>query len=312
MIARSVGLGSMFGWIPATFRLVSRNFGAMIVASLLTLLLGVLMALPMLLAVFKSLSGLGSPGVPVAPPDLTLFWVMYGVTIVVGLLLGPPLLAGWFRLCEAADRNVGPSGSTVLSPYRDGGTWVRLVLLALLGALLYLLFLGLMFLLFHGVFTEIATMQAVQLAGGTPPPPSPAMLGKILLMYAVMMPLLFLLQFVYMAGLAEVSLRPTGPVQAFLAALQAVLRNAFKLLLVMICLGVVAGFVGAIVAVVLALLAAVLALISPVLMGLAIGLVYLAVVLVVYPLMFAGNYYAWKDLLGEGTAESASPGSVAA
>jgi hypothetical protein len=312
MIARSVGLGPMFGWIPATFRLVSRNFGAMVVASLLSLLLVALLALPMLLAVFNSLSGLGSPGVPVAPPDLTLFWVMYGVTVVLGLLAGPPLLAGWFRLCEAADRGVQPSGSTVLSAYRDVGAWVRLVLFALLGALLYLAFFGLMFLLFRGVFTEIATMQATQLAGGTPPPPSPAMLGKILLMYVVMMPVLFVLQFVYMVGIAEVSLRPTGPVQAFLGAMQAVLRNAFKLLLLMICLGMVAGFVGAIVVFVLALLAAVLALLSPVLMGLAIGLVYIALLLVVYPLMFAGNYYAWKDLLGEGTAESASPGSVAA
>jgi hypothetical protein len=312
MNARSVGLGPMFGWIPATFRLVSRNFGAMVVASLLTFLLGALMALPMLLAVFKSLSGLGSPGVPVTPPDLTLFWVMYGVTILVALLLGPPLLAGWFRLCEAADRGVRPSGSTVLSPYRDGGTWVRLVLLALLATLLYVLFFALMFLLFRGVFTELATMQAAQLAGGTPPPPSPAMLGKILLMYVVMMPLLFLLQFVYMVGLAEVSLRPTGPVQAFLGAAQAVLRNAFKLLLLMICVGMVAGVIGAIVAVVLAVLAAVLALLSPVLMGVAIAVIYLAVLLVAYPLMFAGNFYAWKDLLGEGIPPSAAPGSVAA
>ena len=29
MRARSVTLGSMFGWIPATFRLVTGNFGAM-------------------------------------------------------------------------------------------------------------------------------------------------------------------------------------------------------------------------------------------------------------------------------------------
>ena len=312
MIARSVGLGPMFGWIPATFRLVSRNFGAMVVATLLTLLLGLLVALPMAFVMFKSLSGLGAPGVPVAPTDLTLFWVMYGVTVLVGLLLAPPLLAGWFRLCDAADRGVRPAGSTVLSPYRDGGTWVRLVGFALLGALLYLAFFALMFLLFRGVFTEIAAMQAAQLAGAAPPPPSPAMLGKIFLMYVVMMPLLFLLQFVYMVGLAEVSLRPTGPVQALLGALQAVLRNAFKLLLLMICLGMVAGFVGAIVAIVFAVLAAVLAMLSPVLMAVVVGVVYIALLLVIYPLMFAGNYYAWKDLLGEGVAPPAAPGSVAA
>ena len=311
MNARSVGLGPMFGWIPATFRLVSRNFGAMFVATLITLLLGLLMALPMLLVVFKSLSGLGSPGVPVARPDLTLFWTMYGVTILVGLLLGPPLMAGWFRLCAAADRGVSPAGSTVLSGYRDGGTWMRLVLFALLGALLYLALFGLAFLVFRGPFTEIAAMQAAQLAGAPPQAPSPALLGSIFLMYVVMLPLMFLLQFVYMVGMAEIALSPTGPLQAFAGALQAVVRNALKLLLLLLCLGMVAGVVGAVVAIVLAILAAVLAMLSPVLMAVAIGVIYIALLLVVYPLMFAGNYYAWKDLLGEGGAGDA-PAAVAA
>jgi len=311
MIARSVGLGPMFGWIPATFRLVSRNFGAMTVATVLTFLLGCLMALPMLLAVFKSLSGLGAPGVPVAPPDMTFFWVMYGVTILVGLALGPPLMAGWFRLCDAADRGVRPSGRTVLSPYRDSGTWVRLVGLVLLASLLYLALFGLAFLVFRGAFSEIAAMQAAQLAGAQPAPPSPAMLGSIFLMYVVMLPLLFLLQFVYMIGLAEVALRSTGPVQAFLGALQAVGRNAFKLLLLMLCLTMGFGAVFGVVAVVFAILAAVLALVSPVLMGAAIALLYVVLLLVVYPLMFAGNYYAWRDLLGDGVPPVA-PGAVAA
>jgi hypothetical protein len=310
MDARSVGLGPMFGWIPATFRLVSRNVGAMLVATVITLVLGLLLALPMLLVMFKSMPALGSPGVPVAPPDLGLFWTMYGVTVVVALLLGPPLLAGWFRLCEAADRGAAPAGSTVLSAYRDGGTWMRLVLFALLGALLYLAVFGLAFLLFRGAFTEIAAMQAAQLAGAPPQAPSPALLGQILLMYAVMMPLMFLLQFVYMVGLAEISLRSTGPVQAFIGALVAVSRNVLKLLLLMLCVGMVAGMVVGIVAIVFVVLAAVLALLSPVLMAVVVGVLYIALLLAVYPLMFTGNYYAWKDLLGEGG--SAPPAAVAA
>jgi hypothetical protein len=311
MIVRSVGLGPMFGWIPSTFRLVSRNFGAMAVATLITLLFAGLMVLPMMLAVFKSLTGLGAPGVPVTPPDMTLFWVMYGVTILVGIVVGPPLLAGWFRLCDAADRGVAPSGTTILSPYRDGGTWLRLIVVVLLAALLYLVLFGLAFLVFRGAFTEIAAMQAAQLAGRQPPPPSPAMLGSIFGMYVVMMPLLFLLQLVYMVALAEAALRPTGAVQAFLGALQAVGRNAFKLLLFMLCLFMGFGAVFGIVAVVFAILAGVLALVSPVLMGAAIALLYIVLLLVIYPLMFAGNYYAWKDLLAEGVPP-AVPSAVAA
>ena len=301
MSARSVGVGAMFGWIPATFRVVSRNFGAMALATTLTLLLGVLMALPMVLVMFNSMPGLGSPGVP-PPADLRMFWIAYALTIVVGMVLMPPVMAGWFRLCRAADHGARPSGLVVIEPYRDGATWGRLLVYALLAMLMYLLALALIFLAFRGVFMEIMTMQAAQMAGGTPPPPSAAMIGKILLMYVVLLPTMMLLQFVYMVGLAEVSLRPTPALRAFLDAWQAVLRNALKLLLLVFCLFVGFGAVIGIFAVVIALLAVALSLISPVLTGVVIALLYVAVLLVVYPLMFAGNYYAWKDLLGDGGA----------
>lgn len=313
MSAQSVGLGSMFGWIPATFRLVSRNFGAMSVATILMILLGVLMVVPMMLVMFNSMSGLGSPGVPVAPANMGLFWATYGVTILVGLLVAPPLMAGWFRLCQAADRGERPSGLAVLEPYRDTATWGRLIVFALLAFLMYLVLMGLMFLMFRGVFTEIATMQAAQLAGGTPPPPSAAMLGKMMLMYVLFLPTMLLAQFVYMLGLAEVALRPTPPLQAFAEAFKATLRNALKLLLFGFCLMMGFGAVLAVVVLLFALLAAVLALLSPILMGIAIGLLYLVMILVIYPLMFAGNYLAWKDMLGGGDAALApAPDAFAA
>ena len=312
MSASSVGVGAMFAWIPATFRMVSRHFGAMALATTLTFLLGILMALPLLLVMFNSLSGLGSPGVPVAPADLRMFWIAYALTIVVGMVLMPPMLAGWFRLCRAADQGALPSGLVVLEPYRDGATWARLLLYSLLGMLMYLLAFGLIFLAFRGVFMEIATMQAAQLAGGTPPPPSVAMIGKILLMYAVLLPTMMLLQFVYMVGLAEVSLRPTPALQAFLGSLQAVGRNALKLLLFVFCLYLGFGAVLTVVVLLLVLLGVVLALVSPVLMGIVMALFYVLLLLVLYPLMFSGNYHAWRDLLGGGAAPPPVPEHFAA
>jgi len=65
MRARSIPFGSMFAWIPATFRLVGNNAGAMVAASLIMLLAGVVLMAPVFYFMFKSkLTGLGAPGVP--------------------------------------------------------------------------------------------------------------------------------------------------------------------------------------------------------------------------------------------------------
>ena len=314
MRARSVPMGSMFGWIPATFRLVAGNFGAMVVATILTLLAGLLLAAPFLFFMFQSMPALGSAGVP-QPQDMTGFWVAYGVLIVASLVVMPPLLAGWFRLCAAADRGEAISGTQVLGPYRDPGAWARLLVFVLLGTLAYVAVFALMFLMFRGAFTEIIAMNAAQQAalatGAEPPAPSMAVLGQIFLMYVVLLPTMFVLQFIYMVGLAEVALRPTSGVQAFAEAAGGVLRNLVKLLVLMFCVGMLAGVAIMLVAVVVALLAVGLAFISPVLMGIVVGLLYLALILVIYPLMFAGHYFVWKDMLG-GEAVADTGGAVAA
>ena len=315
MRARSVPFGSMFGWIPATFRLVAGNVGAMAVATLLTLLFGLLMATPMFVWMISSLKGLGSPGVP-QPQDMTGFWITYAITIVVGIALGPPLLAGWFRLCRDADRGSPVSGTQVLAPYTDAALWPRVLVFVLLGTLMYAVVFGLLYLVFGGAFTGLVAMQAANeaalRAGQSPPPPDMALLAQMMLMYIVMLPTMFILQFVYMIGLAEVSLRPTSPVTAFAEAFKGVLLNVFKLLLLLFIVGAIAGVVMTILVLVFGLLAMGLAFISPIVAMVVMGLVYVALLMVIYPVMFAGNYFVWKDMVGEETLPAIDAGSVAA
>ena len=202
MRARSIPFGSMFAWIPATFRLVGNNAGAMVAASLIMLLAGVVLMAPVFYFMFKSmLTGLGAPGVP-QPQDMTAFWIAYAICIVAGLLLFPPMLAGWFRLCAGADSGHGVAATQILSVYGDGATWVRLIAFAFVAMLSYALVFGLMYLVFHGAFDELLAMQAAQQAalatGAPPPPPSMALLGQIFALYAVMLPTMFVLQFIYM------------------------------------------------------------------------------------------------------------------
>ena len=309
MRARSIPLGSMFGWVPATFRLVTGHFGAWSLASIITLFVALLLALPMLVYVFKSMPALGSPGVP-PPQDLSDLWIAYAIFVVTGMVLMPPLLAGWFRLCAAADRGEAISGAAVLAPYGDREVWLRIIVFALIGMLVYFAVIGLLALLFGGAFTGLLAMQAAQDAalatGSPPPPPDMALVGQILLMYLVALPLLMVLQLIYMSGLAEVSLRPTSAPGAFAEASVGVLRNLLKLLLFLFCLWMGLSMVILVVVLVVGVVIAGLMFVSPVAGMVVAGLLYVALLMFVYPLMFAGHYYLWKDMLG-GEAPPALP-----
>jgi len=244
---------------------------------------------------------------------MTAFWIAYAICIVAGLLLFPPMLAGWFRLCAGADSGHGVAATQILSVYGDGATWVRLIAFAFVAMLSYALVFGLMYLVFHGAFDELLAMQAAQQAalatGAPPPPPSMALLGQIFALYAVMLPTMFVLQFIYMVGFAEVSLRSTSPLAAFGEAAGGVLRNLVKLLVLMFCVGIVAMFALFLVGLLVALLAVAVSFISKALMFVVMALFYAAFLLLIYPLMFSFHYYVWKDMLG---SEEAPAGNAVA
>lgn len=314
MRARSVPFGSMFAWIPATFRLVGKHAGAMAVASLIMVLCGVVLMAPVFYFMFKSmLTGLGAPGVP-QPQDMTAFWIAYAICIVAGLLLFPPMLAGWFRLCAGADHGQGAAGAQILSVYGDRAAWVRLVGFAFIAMLTYVVVFGLMYLLFHGAFNDLLAMQAAQQAalatGAPPPPPSAALIGQIFLLYAVMLPTMFVLQFIYMVGFAEVSLTSASPLSAFGEAAGGVLRNLVKLLVFMFCIGIVAAIVVFLLALVFVLIAVGLSFLSKALGFVVMALFYGVFLLLIYPLMFAFHYYVWKDMLGGGEAPAGNAVAV--
>jgi hypothetical protein len=321
MSARSVGLGSMFGWIPSTFGMVKRNFGAMSVASILNLLAILLLMAPMFYVMYRAFaSGMGAmanPAMPFGGADLeTIGWI-YGFMMLAGLLLLPPMMAGWFRLCENADRGAHVRGSDIFRPYADIPLWLRLIGFVLLICALYLLVGVLLFLAFRGVFMQFVAMQAAQQAammgGAAATPPSMAVIGHMLLAEVVILPVMLLLQFVYMVGLAEVSLRSTPVLVAFKDALATVLRNSLKMLVWLFVVGIGFIVVMFVLGLVFALVGAVLSMISPGLMAVLMMLLYVPLLLVMYPLMFSGYYVAWKSLLGsEPPMPPASAGSVAA
>ena len=316
MAAQSVSIASMFNWIADTLKLVKKNFTNLIGASGLTLCLAVVISLPIFFVVFAGMreriqNGSMAPGAFPMGGDMTLFFTMYGIMIVVGLLLFPPLLVGWLRLCRDMDHGLSVNAFNIFKPYQDRQLWLRSIRFALVAFAIYLLVFALFGLAFSGVIAgfmqDIAAQKAATLAG-LPPAPPRFLLG-FFLAYFCFLGVAMLLQFVYMVGLAEISLRPTPIIEALTLAMVGVFKNLLKLIVFLIGLFMGASVVIFVIALVLGIVAVLLSLISPILGMLVTLLIYIPVLLCMYPLMFAGHYFVWKSIL-DGDASAPSGGDT--
>jgi hypothetical protein len=303
MQARSVSLGAMFAWIPATFRWLGRRTATLMGASLILLLAVIVLFTPMYAVMFATMPMGAAGGPPINPMagQSTLFWVLYAATIGVSMIVFPPMMAGWFRVARDVDAGVETSAAQILSPYRDPALWGRTVVFGLLAFALYMTLMA----VFAGAFYQpvmrfmasVEMQQAALAAHQTPPPPDFPLV--LIPAYFLFLGSMLLMQFIYMLGFAEVALRPTSALAALRLAIAGVLRNVFKLALLLIVVFIGAMVVLMIFAVLLALVMVVLSLMSPVLGAIVVFALYVPLILVMYPLMFGGHYFVWKDILGD-------------
>jgi hypothetical protein len=305
MSAQSVSIAAMFGWVVDSFKLVGKNFRGLMSAGFITFVLSILMCIPMwsvmafnMMGAMKN-GGMTNTGVPMAG-DMTMFYAVYAITVVISLCLFPPILVGWSRLCQNIDQNNAASGFDILKPYKDKKVWLRSIGFALLALLIYAAVFGVFALAFGGVISDfMQQMQAQQLAamtGAAPAPPS-FPLGFFLAYFGFLGVALFL-QFIYMTGFAEISLRPTSVVDSMKMAASGVFKNTLQLILFVFCLFVAAMIFFMIFGLVLVMIVAALSFIHQALGMIVGGIFYIVFLLCIYPLMFAGQYFVWKSILG--------------
>jgi MFS family permease len=314
MSAKSVSISSMFGWIVDAFRLFKKNPGSLIGAGLLTILCFFALMLPMWLLMFGSMyrsmasGGMMAGQAPMMGDNMTMFFGLYGLTLVLSLALFPPMLMGWFRMYQAIDRGDAVGATDIFKPYRDADAWWRGIRYALLIMVIYIGVIGLFMLAFMGPFVDFQQQmmanQAAALSGAAPTPPM--LPAAFWLAYAGMFLVLIPLQFVYMLGFTEVSLRPTSALEALRLGAIGTARNLLKLLVFTLLASMFFGTVIVCIVLVLALLVWVLSLASSVLAVVAVIVLYFVVLLCLYPLMFAGHYFAWKSVLGDDGAPTES------
>ena len=173
MSAQSVSLAAMFSWVNDSLKLFKKNFSSLLTASFITLLLAVLMMVPLFVFMFSTMMKGNPNGAMPMNADMTPFFIVYAVTIAISALLFPPILVGWFRMCQNMDRNIAVCGLDILKPYKDTRVWLRSMVYALLALMIYLAIIGLFVLAFSGVIGDIIQLSQAQqaaIAAGTQPP----------------------------------------------------------------------------------------------------------------------------------------------
>jgi hypothetical protein len=297
MIIKRVAVGDMFGWLGKTFSLVLAHPGAMCGAAILMLLAALAMSLPTFFVIGSMMTL--TPGVP---PDVEQFWlrilIAYNLVLLLNLVLMPPLVIGWMRMVRDLEQGRPAGALSIFRPFADRPVWISGIGLALLTLLAVVVLVAVLLALFwipgSAFFAHVAELKAAQAAGLD----APAIIAAYLLfgMFGV------LIQFACMLGLVELALRGGGAVQALTGALKAVARNALGLWIWTLVVGITAFVFIVIIGVVVGMLIVAVAAAAPSAATFVGMLLYVPMALIMYPLMHAGCYVAWKDMLGSDAA----------
>lgn len=296
MTSRSISLSAIFGWIPGSFRLVGRALPSFAGASALTILAGFALTIPLWLILGLNPMDPAMAGASAAGA-IGKFLGAYAVMLLLYLLVFPPIMLGWARLCRRVDEGARVSAFEIFGPYRESSTWLRAVGLTLAFLLAIVLVFALFAAAFWGTVMQFAQAMAAQKLGGTPT--LPGGLGALVLGYFVLLAVVILVQWTQMVAANEVALRPTGVLQAMWLAFAGLLRNAGKLLVFGFCLFVALILVLVVLGVVIGVFGAALALLGPKASMLGILLIEMPFMLVAYPVFFAAAYCMWKSVLGD-------------
>lgn len=288
-----------YRWLGEAFALCSRSWATVLGGSALLVAVAVApTALQLLLQ--SALPALGN-------------WLQI-LTTVLGLVLMPPALGGFFRMLQALDRRQPAGAGLVLSLYSEAPVAQRLILCNLLFAIATLL--AMVALVYavggQGLIDYLQALAAIKpgaTAADLPaiPPGTLTVVGLLLLIA------LFVTTAQQLAA-AQIALGRGGVMGASSDGAVAALRNAAGLLLFYLPVLLVGMIVTVLVAVVAAVAATALALVSARLAGILVGLGVLALLVPLYALMLAFFYRAWIAMLAPtpGADAATTPHEIAA
>lgn len=303
MTARSISMSAPFTWFMKALDVGRRNPKALFGAFALMLAVGLV---PTVIQMVGEQLG-DATSIPYLA-------VVYGLSMVISLLVMPPLVGAGLQLVERSEHGRPFSATDIFDGYRDRAFAVRMIQTSMLLVLIFIVVFALLYLVMPGkpFFSELFTRTAGLPPGAQPdltglPPFPPAFLLWFLVAFAAVM----VASYVHMLAMPLAALGGHGPVSAVANAFAAVLRNALPFIgftLVAIAIGFVAVLLlGLIAGVVIGLLSV----LSPAIAMLVAIPLYLGVMLLVYVISFGFNYHAWREIF-DGEAPTESPAALEA
>ncbi len=301
MQIKTVRLSDMFAWLIASFRMVGNNPGRFMLASFLSLLVVFALVFILVMALLGT-AGLSSFAQAGQQPDVKTLLYIYAGALVFGVLLMPPFVAGWFKLCHNLKTGQTASAFDIFSVYESSARWVKLIQFSAISMVLYIAL--------HAVYLGVCVALGVGTDGFKTmlvPDPAADPLAMLNLgagfWIAYIGLILFgtILQSMFMLGFTQASLTDDSAIDSIKAGINGMLKNlpVFLAFMLLALVGMI------IVLVIVALLAGlVIALLTFVHQSLGLivgGILYLLLILFIYPLMFSFQYLFWEGILGNET-----------
>lgn len=292
MSTRSRGPLAGFGWLKNGISLGFRHPRSIFGGAAFLMLALLLPSLPTFLIQFHLLS----VGTPQSPAILV--WYM-AIGFLCGLLI-VPLYAGYLQVIDAADHGLSARARDIFKPYRQGEA-LRLIGYGLALIAVYIVMLGIIIAAAgRGIaswYMQVLTAQV----NHQPPPGLPPGFGIAMALLTVMG--LFMVGF-YSVSLGQVALRRRDVFKAIGDGLAGALKNLLPLLVLAVSLVLAWIVVSIALVIVVGLLALVARFVGAWLMFVLIIPVYVALVLVMFAVMFGVMYYLWRDVCGDDSARS--------
>jgi hypothetical protein len=296
MEINKASVSDMFSWLNASFGLVRHNLRTFTIASLLSIAV-IIVIFAILAIAFFGMFGF-NPAQLASSEGIQSIVILYAIAIVFGVLLMPPFVAGWIKMCQKLANNQSAGATEIFQAYNDADLWKKLVIFCLLCVVLNIAILAI-FIMAFGAAGFGQDMQAFMMAQVSGDPNAIASLpGSFWLAYFGIIIISNFLQLIFMLGFCQISLRDGDAVDSLKLAFAAVAKNFISLLiftLVAFLAILVAAFMFGLV---LALLIFLLALIHEALAGIAGVILYAVLLLTIYPIMFSFIYFLWKGMLG--------------
>lgn len=284
MTGKSVGLGAPFRWLAAAFAMCREHARVLFGAASMLMLVALLPSLGQLL-VEAALQ-----------PSPTSGMVIQAIFTIVSLLLFPPVVGGFYRIVHALHEGRAAHSFDLFAVFQDAAATRNLIVTNLIFVLASIaVIVGLAY-AFGGqpLFDFLRTASTLK-PGATEVPALPEGMLALLFSMAILLMVIATAQ-----GLATAAVAVSGlPALAAVAeAFKLALRNSAVFLLFYLPMSVLGFIVFMVFALVAVLIGTVLSLANPILAAALLAPVTLAMVLVLYALMFTFFYYAWRDLFG--------------